>query len=669
MKMRRLKFNPLAEKEKARRLWRVALPIVERMTQEYMETLGENIHAHNSKEMTHLYDTLVYQWERWVEDYLRDINYAPQETETIDDVSILLGQALDPLREAMSNAPDHLQFDVLGTFRERLQSVRMQDFGPDIPSRVEVDETIEDGHREARYERDIGRDRNERRYEKEGERVTHAAQLLGYKHVGGQFHFGELTDWRCLAPEPDRDEKCRSAWGMESGDAVLYAKDPNWWIDFGRYPDPDPKEDLYPWLLLAKKHDFRSLPDYFTPKSRGAVEDWLRSRKPSRKALERKLPRFLSTLPSEYDFSDRAVPDFVRQAGGRHVENEVELRVVGRQNGWCFGSTHYANHLTEIEKYGYHLFFIPHPRGTIALYGQFVDEPSDSTFTTTISTEIGFFEVEEAKFPGNKEAIPTVERIARGYRELLRAEARRREQEEAELEALEESGRRPSKRYKGRRSQTRQRLRAAPRQRRNPEDLKGRHIPEKYLSGLSAKERKQRIAELTEQRDRKGRGDKRYAELKTDRLARKKGLVKQSAYSQVAEKRGIQIRYKGAQPDFKATARAALRYYKAKGDVNEIADLLEQSYDKGLAAWQSGGHRPGASQRNWGDARVHSLLVGGKTAWYPSADRKQVRQFPRKMKEGIIRQMPEVFTALKAQGRQKDINYLQPKHNAAMKLI
>ena len=210
---------------------------------------------------------------------------------------------------------------------------------------------------------------------------------------------------------------------------------------------------------------------------------------------------------------------------------------------------------------------------------------------------------------------------------------------------------------------------AQKRRRPNPADLKGRHIPEKYLAGLSAKERKQRIAELTEQRDRKGKGDKRYAELKTDRLARKKGLVKQSAYSQVAEKRGIQIRYKGAQPDFKATARAALRYYKAKGDVDEIAALLEQSYDKGLAAWQSGGHRPGASQRNWGDARVHSLLVGGKTAWYPSADRKQVRQFPRKMQEGIIRQMPEVLTALKAQGRQKDINYLRPKYNTAKKKI
>jgi hypothetical protein len=658
MKMRRLKINPLSEREKALRFWRVASPIVDEMITEYINTLNDN----GEYDLAHSLD----QGWRYGEGVVREEG----QLQTIKDVSISLKSALSPLLNTVWSAPSHLQFDVLAEFQERLRNVRMQAFGPSIPSRMEVGQIEEYAYRGRKADYEYEEYAQEGRRIEKGERITRAAKMLGYKRVGERSHFGEETDWQCLAPEPDRDEKCRSAWGSEDGRDALYAKDPNWWVDFGRYPDPDPEEDLYPWLLLAKKHDFRSLPDYFSPKSRDVVEKWLRSRKPSRKALERKLPRFFATLPSEYDFSDRAVPDFVRQAGGRHVENEVELRVVGRQNGWCFGSTHYANHLTEIEEYGSHLYFIPHPRGTIALYGRFNESWDDGDDDDlVIPTEIGIFQMEEAKFPGNEEAIPTVLRIAYGYQARLLEEERRREQEEAELEALAESGRRPSKRYKGRRSQTRQRLRAAPRQRRNPTDLKGRHIPEKYLSGLSARERKQRIAELTEQRDRKGKGDKRYAELETDRLARKKGLVKQSAYSQVAEKRGIQIRYKGAQPDFKATARAALRYYKAKGDVNEIAALLEQSYDKGLAAWQSGGHRPGASQRNWGDARVHSLLVGGKTAWYPSADRKQVRQFPRKMKEGIIRQMPEVFKALRAQGRQKDINYLRPKHNAAMKLI
>lgn len=200
-------------------------------------------------------------------------------------------------------------------------------------------------------------------------------------------------------------------------------------------------------------------------------------------------------------------------------------------------------------------------------------------------------------------------------------------------------------------------------------DLKGRAIPEKYLAGLTKAERRQRIAELTEQRDRKGSGDKRYEELASDRLARKKGLVKQSAYSIVAERRGIEIKYKGSKPDFQATARAALRYYGVNGNVRQIAALLEKSYDKGLKAWQTGGHRPGASQRNWGDARVNSLLVGGKTAWVASADRKQIRQFPYEMQAEIIRQMPEVLEALEAQGREKDIMYLEPKYEDAMEKL
>jgi len=34
-------------------------------------------------------------------------------------------------------------------------------------------------------------------------------------------------------------------------------------------------------------------------------------------------------------------------------------------------------------------------------------------------------------------------------------------------------------------------------------------------------------------------------------------------------------------------------------------------YRKGLAAWASGGHRPGVSQHAWAMARVKSVLRGG----------------------------------------------------------
>lgn len=42
--------------------------------------------------------------------------------------------------------------------------------------------------------------------------------------------------------------------------------------------------------------------------------------------------------------------------------------------------------------------------------------------------------------------------------------------------------------------------------------------------------------------------------------------------------------------------------------------IITQVYNKGLAAWANG-HRPGATQQQWGYARVHSFLTLGRTAW------------------------------------------------------
>jgi len=47
---------------------------------------------------------------------------------------------------------------------------------------------------------------------------------------------------------------------------------------------------------------------------------------------------------------------------------------------------------------------------------------------------------------------------------------------------------------------------------------------------------------------------------------------------------------------------------------------LAAIYRKGLAAWASGGHRPGVSQHAWAMARVKSVLSGGKAR---SVDKKE----------------------------------------------
>ena len=46
---------------------------------------------------------------------------------------------------------------------------------------------------------------------------------------------------------------------------------------------------------------------------------------------------------------------------------------------------------------------------------------------------------------------------------------------------------------------------------------------------------------------------------------------------------------------------------------------IQESYNRGMAAWRTG-HRPGATQQQWGYARVHSFLLCGKTHYGPDAD-------------------------------------------------
>jgi hypothetical protein len=167
-----------------------------------------------------------------------------------------------------------------------------------------------------------------------------------------------------------------------------------------------------------------------------------------------------------------------------------------------------------------------------------------------------------------------------------------------------------------------------PRQKPSHFDLAGRFVPEKYLAGLPPQLRERRLAELTASRE----GRFGYDPLPTDLEAQARGLVKRSSYIVEAERRGLEHR-----GDYADTARRALRYYGApvtEKNVSTVAAELEKVFKKGLAAWQTGGHRPGASQSGWAYARVASVLVGGKAAH--TADARNVEKFPIEMQRGIL---------------------------------
>ncbi len=63
-----------------------------------------------------------------------------------------------------------------------------------------------------------------------------------------------------------------------------------------------------------------------------------------------------------------------------------------------------------------------------------------------------------------------------------------------------------------------------------------------------------------------------------------------------------------------------------KAEVTGIpVKYLRECYNRGMAAWRTG-HRPGATQEQWGYARVHSLLLCGKT--YFTTDSDIVKRVP-----------------------------------------
>lgn len=132
----------------------------------------------------------------------------------------------------------------------------------------------------------------------------------------------------------------------------------------------------------------------------------------------------------------------------------------------------------------------------------------------------------------------------------------------------------------------------------------GGYAPEKYLEGLSAAERKQRLREIargsqTTSDDASAYEASRFA-TDFDPKTGKRRKTKTSSYTE---------RFYKLYPDAKSL--------KEKSEATGVPlDILQKVYDKGLAAYRTG-HRPGATQGQWAAARVHSFLVKGCTFYFP----------------------------------------------------
>ena len=127
--------------------------------------------------------------------------------------------------------------------------------------------------------------------------------------------------------------------------------------------------------------------------------------------------------------------------------------------------------------------------------------------------------------------------------------------------------------------------------------------PPKYYRGLSA--------------------TKKLARAKEIRRFGAKGWRDPAAYVGFKTDKGIKGRPSSYTMKWRAAGLGAATSLKQKAAVTGVPlGTLKASYNRGMAAWRTG-HRPGATQQQWGYARVHSLLLCGKT--YETTDSDLVR--------------------------------------------
>lgn len=118
------------------------------------------------------------------------------------------------------------------------------------------------------------------------------------------------------------------------------------------------------------------------------------------------------------------------------------------------------------------------------------------------------------------------------------------------------------------------------------------YLPAKYFTGLSKTRKKMKIKEMRKGSSYHWKNPKAYAPFKTDTFVKSKP----SSYTQ----RWKRMFPKALSLEQKAAASGVPLKY------------LKESYNRGMAAWRTG-HRPGATEQQWGYARVHSFLLKGKT--------------------------------------------------------
>jgi hypothetical protein len=173
-------------------------------------------------------------------------------------------------------------------------------------------------------------------------------------------------------------------------------------------------------------------------------------------------------------------------------------------------------------------------------------------------------------------------------------------------------------------------------------DMEGTQ-PKKYYKGLSDKEKESRAKQFAKGADKPDSDPASYKPAPGDDDAKTKpskhtlkykkmfgeGAVEDTRERHKQEKEELKrqhdaemddarlqdTRDKNAQTEEYELSEDATASLKKKSEKSGIPlGILRQVYNRGMAAWKTG-HRPGATQQQWGFARVNSFITKGKGTW------------------------------------------------------
>jgi hypothetical protein len=122
--------------------------------------------------------------------------------------------------------------------------------------------------------------------------------------------------------------------------------------------------------------------------------------------------------------------------------------------------------------------------------------------------------------------------------------------------------------------------------------------PKKYYAGLSQANKTRRRKEIAKFGALGWKDPKAYVGFKTDAVP-----TKESKYTS----------------SWKSIFPEATSLEQKAAATGVPLKQIKECYNRGMAAWRTG-HRPGATEQQWGYARVHSFLLCGKTHYTTDSD-------------------------------------------------